>query len=103
VNLVHPVHFVLTREEIRDISQIVTCSTIKHVRSASAITEHGVAMLSSVLKGERAIAVKIAIVRAFVRLREALALQGELIAKLAELERRIVDHEVPGTDYSAFR
>jgi len=60
-------------------------------------------MLSSVLKGERAIAVKIAIVRAFVRLREALALQGELIAKLAELERRIVDHEVPGTDYSAFR
>ncbi|MBZ0168596.1 MAG: ORF6N domain-containing protein [Kofleriaceae bacterium] len=49
---------VLTREEIRDISQIVTCSTIKHARSVSAFTEQGVAMLSSILKSEHAIAVK---------------------------------------------
>jgi len=42
--------FMLTREEIRDISQIVTCSSIKHARSVSAFTEQGVAMLSSVLK-----------------------------------------------------
>jgi hypothetical protein len=38
--------FMLTREEIRNISQIVTCSTIKHARSVSAFTEQGVAMLS---------------------------------------------------------
>ena len=38
--------FMLTREEIRDISQIVTCSNIKHARSVSAFTEQGVAMLS---------------------------------------------------------
>jgi hypothetical protein len=52
---------VLTRAEIRDISQIVTCSTIKHARSVSAFTEQGVAMLSSALKSDRAIAVNIEI------------------------------------------
>ena len=81
--------FMLTREEIRDISQIVTCSSIKHARSVSAFTEQGVAMLSSVLKSERAIAVNIAIMRAFVRLRETMSLQKDLIPKLADLERKI--------------
>ncbi len=85
--------FVLHREEIRDISQIVTCSTIKHARSVSAFTEQGVAMLSSVLKSERAIAVNIAIMRAFVRLREALAPHKELVAKLVDLERKIAGHD----------
>ena len=85
--------FVLSREEIRDISQIVTCSTIKHARRVSAFTEQGVAMLSSVLKSERAIAVNIAIMRAFVRLREALGPQKEVIAKLADLEKKIAGHD----------
>ncbi len=85
--------FVLTREEIRDISQFVTCSTIKHARSVSAFTEQGVAMLSSVLKSERAIAVNIGITRGFIRLREALAPHKELAAKLADLERRIAGHD----------
>jgi hypothetical protein len=62
--------FMLTREEIRDKSQIVTCSSIKHARSVSAFTEQGVAMLSSVLHSERAVQVNIEIMRAFVRLRE---------------------------------
>jgi hypothetical protein len=84
---------VLTRAEIRDISQIVTCSTIKHARSVSAFTEQGVAMLSSVLKSERAIAVNIAVMRAFVRLRETLALRKELVVKLADLERKIAGHD----------
>jgi hypothetical protein len=41
---------VLTRAEIRDISQTVICPTIKRARNANAFTEQGVAMLSSVLK-----------------------------------------------------
>ena len=85
--------FRLTREEIRDISQIVTCSTIKHARSVNAFTEQGVAMLSSVLKSERAIAVNIAIMRAFVRLREAMSRQKDLVTKLADLERKIAGHD----------
>jgi hypothetical protein len=85
--------FMLTREEIRDISQLVTCSSIKHARSVSAFTEQGVAMLSSVLKSERAIAVHIAIMRAFVRLRETMSLQKNLLTKLADLERKIAGHD----------
>ena len=51
--------FILTREEIRDISHIVTCSTIKHARSVSASTEQEAAMLSSVLHSERAAQVNV--------------------------------------------
>jgi hypothetical protein len=52
-------------------------------------TEQGVAMLSSVLNRSRAIAVNIEIMRAFVRLREAIAGNRELAQKLDELERRV--------------
>ena len=51
-------------------------------------TEQGVAMLSSVLRSERAISANIAIMRAFVRLREMLILNKELRRKLYELEKK---------------
>jgi hypothetical protein len=54
-----------------------------------AFTEHGVAMLSSVLRSDRAIAVNIAIVRAFVRLRQILASNRELARKVEEHDRQI--------------
>lgn len=54
-----------------------------------AFTEHGVAMLASVLRSERAIEVNIAIVRAFVLLREFLAMHQGLAKKLARLERKV--------------
>src|SRR3989338_5727454 len=41
--------FSLTRQEIRNISQIVICSNLKHSRHVIAFTEQGIAMLSSVL------------------------------------------------------
>jgi hypothetical protein len=53
-----------------------------------AFTEHGVAMLSSVLRSKRAIQVSIDIVRTFVRLRHALATHRELARKLGLLERK---------------
>ena len=53
-----------------------------------AFTEQGVAMLSSVLRSERAALVNIQIVRAFVRLRALLSSHEELARKLAALERR---------------
>ncbi len=51
-------------------------------------TEQGVAMLSSVLTSDRAIEVNIAIMRAFVQLRELLATNKELARKLDELEKK---------------
>jgi hypothetical protein len=58
-----------------------------------AFTEQGVAMLSSVLNSERAVKVNIAIMRAFVRLREVLETNRELAQKFAELEQRVGKHD----------
>jgi hypothetical protein len=56
-----------------------------------AFTEQGVAMLSSVLRSPRAIAVNIEIMRTFVRLRAMLATHADLARKLATLERKYDD------------
>lgn len=53
-----------------------------------AFTEQGVAMLSSVLRSDRAVQVNIAIMRAFVKLRDMLASHRELARKLATLEKK---------------
>jgi ORF6N domain-containing protein len=53
-----------------------------------AFTEHGIAMLSSVLKSKRAVQVNIEIVRAFVPLREIIATHKDLARKLKALEKR---------------
>jgi hypothetical protein len=55
-------------------------------------TEHGVAMLSSVLKSQRAVEMGIAIVRAFIKLREMLATHKDLAYKMEELEREQKNH-----------
>ncbi len=53
-----------------------------------AFTEQGVAMLSSVLRSPRAVQVNIAIMRAFVKLREILATHQDLAKRLEEIESR---------------
>lgn len=58
-----------------------------------AFTQEGVAMLSSVLRSARAVQVNIAVMRAFVRLREALATSKVFARKLAELEKGIAKHD----------
>ena len=58
-----------------------------------AFTEQGVAMLSTVLRSPRAIVVNIEIMRAFVRMREMIATNKELAAKLNELERKVDSHD----------
>jgi len=58
-----------------------------------AYTEQGVAMLSSVLKSERAAQVNVLIMRAFVRMREVLAGQKDLVKKLEELEKKYQTHD----------
>jgi len=77
----------------------------KHVKYLPyAFTEQGVAMLSSVLNSERAIQVNIAIMRAFVKLRQILATHKDLAYKLNELERRIEKHDAEIKDiFTAIR
>ena len=76
------------------VSQIVTPSRRSFGGSLPyAFTQEGVAMLSSVLHSERAVHVNIAIMRAFVRLREVLASHKDLAVKLEELEKKFESHD----------
>ena len=58
-----------------------------------AFTEHGVAMLSSILKSKRAIEMNIHIIRAFMKLREVLASHKALARKIEQLDSRQRDQE----------
>ncbi|MFA5804507.1 MAG: ORF6N domain-containing protein [Melioribacteraceae bacterium] len=83
--------FVLNKEEfISWRSQFVTSdSDRKGLRYAPmAFTEQGVAMLSSVLNSERAIEINIAIMRAFVKLRQLMESNKNLAKKIAALESK---------------
>jgi ORF6N domain len=76
-------------------SQIVTSSK-KHRGKRYrpyAFTGQGIAMLSSVLNSDRAITVNIAIMRAFVKLRQTLESSRELAQKFSELEQRVGKHD----------
>jgi len=83
--------FVLNQREFDDWRSQTAISNAdrKGLRYAPmAFTEQGVAMLSSVLRSKRAIAVNVEIMRAFVRLRQMLASNATLARKLVELERK---------------
>src|SRR6266849_3200206 len=58
-----------------------------------AFTEHGAVMAATVLNSKRAIQMSIFVVRAFVRMRQALAANREIAAKLYELEGRLEGHD----------
>jgi hypothetical protein len=84
--------FQLTQEEVRILtSQSVISSWGGRRHLPYAFTEQGVAMLSSVLRSERAVQVNVEVMRTFVRLRRMTGVQAELARKLESLEQRYDD------------
>ena len=87
--------FQLSREETANLkSQPVISSWGGRRASPYAFTQEGVAMLSAVLQSRTAVQVKIAIMRAFVRMREMVYAQKEFARRLAEIEGRVDRHDV---------
>ena len=82
--------FELTTDEMEILrSQNVISSSHGGSRYGNlAFTEQGVAMLSSVLRSDRAVLVNIAIMRAFVRLRQMLSTNADLARKLEDMEKK---------------
>ena len=82
--------FRLNRQEKSEV--VTNCDHLKRLRFSpglpNAFTEQGVAMLSSVLRSERAVQVNVAIMRTFVKLREMLASHADLARKLADMEKK---------------
>ena len=87
--------FQLTKGEFDNLKSQIVTSSWGGLRRATpyAFTEQGIAMLSSVLKSERAIDVNILIMRAFVKMRQILSTHKELADKLNELENKYEKHD----------
>jgi hypothetical protein len=82
--------FRLTLAEKEEV--ITNCDHLRHLKYSAhkpyAFTEQGVAMLSSVLKSERAIQVNIQIMRTFTKIKEMIISNKELRLKMEEMEKR---------------
>jgi len=91
--------FQLAREEVAILrSQFATSKGRGGLRYLPyAFTEHGAIMAANVLNSDRAVAMSVFVVRAFVKLRATIAGHRELAEKLAQLERKLTgrldDHE----------
>jgi hypothetical protein len=96
--------FQLTVQEFRNLkSQIATSSLRSQFVTSSShggkrklpwvFTEHGALMLASVLNSAIAVQASVRVVRPFVRLREMVATNAQLAAKLQEIERRFDSHD----------
>jgi len=87
--------FRLRAEEKEEV--VANCDHLSQLKFSTvfpyAFTEHGAIMAASVLNTRRAIEASIFVVRAFVKLRELLTTHKELAQKLADLERRLEDHD----------
>lgn len=91
-----PPHFMfeLTPEESKSLrSQFATLNRGSHSKYTSyAFTEHGVLMLSNVLKSKRAIEMSIKIIDVFVKLREMLLTHKDVLLKLEQLEKKVTQN-----------
>ena len=87
--------FQLTEKEKTEV--VAICDHLTRLKFSpvlpNAFTEHGAIMVASVLNTKRAIQVSVFVVRAFVKLREMLAAHKDLAHKLAELERKLQNHD----------
>ncbi len=92
--------FQLSEEEYESLNSMVSRSQTVILKRGHnvkylpyAFTEQGVAMLSSVLRSKMAIQVNIAIMRAFVKLKQNLSTHKDIVNKLNEMERKIEKHD----------
>src|SRR5271170_1339452 len=87
--------FQLAREELTILRSQIATSRFHGGRRflPYAFTEHGVLMAANVLNSPRAVAVSVALVKAFVRLREVLATNQVMGKRLANVEKTLVTHD----------
>jgi ORF6N domain len=103
--------FQLNREDVANLrSQIVISSseTARSLRSQIvtlkahggrrylpwAFTEHGAIMAATILRSPRAVAMSVYVVRAFVRMREELMTSAAIFKRLAQIDKKLLEHDV---------
>jgi hypothetical protein len=87
--------FELTRDEILRISQNVTSlRKLKFSKQVRAFTEHGALMVANVLNSSRASGMSVFVIRAFIRMREELAANSAILKRLAEIDKKLLMHDL---------
>jgi hypothetical protein len=78
------------------ISQDVTSSSVNRRKDATpfAFTEHGVAMISGVLKSDKAVKMNISIIRLFIEMKRVLIKNASIKGQLQEMRERIGEHDI---------
>ena len=88
------IQYVDVQKDVPNRSQIVTGSR-KHRDPRSlpyAFTEHGAIMAATVLNSPKAVAMSVFVVRAFVQIRERLVANAEILKRLAEIDKTLLEH-----------
>ncbi|MDP3150372.1 MAG: ORF6N domain-containing protein [Ignavibacteria bacterium] len=92
-----PLDFMIQLTIEEKIEVVANCDHLRNLKYSPnlpfAFTEHGTIMLASVLNSQRAVDASVYVVRAFVRLREVLATQKDIVQKLTELEDKYEGHD----------
>ena len=91
----HDFMFQLSPDEKAEV--VANCDHLENLKYSKALpyafTEHGAIMAAGVLNTSRAIEVSVFIVRAFVKVRQMVAGHKDLQRKIAQIERRLTDHD----------
>jgi len=87
--------FQLSKKEKAEV--VANCDHLRNLKHSTVtplvFTEHGALMVANVLNSSRAIEVGLYVVRAFVALRSVISGHKELASKIAQLERKLEDHD----------
>lgn len=88
--------FQLTEEETRALtSQTAMSKVVRGGRRTLpyAFTEHGALQAANVLKSDRAVALSVYVIRAFVQMREQITTHATILKRLAEMDRTLLQHD----------
>lgn len=93
-------HFQLTSKEKLEV--ITNCDHLKKLKFSKALphafTEHGALMAANVLNSPAAVKMTVFIIRAFVKQRETLAINQNVLRRLAEMDKRLLLHDTALSD-----
>lgn len=87
--------FQLDAEEKAEV--VTACDHLRRLRFSPqlpyAFTEHGALQAANVLRSERAVAMSVYVIRAFVQMREQIAATTAIQKRLGEIDRKLLDHD----------
>ncbi len=88
-------HFQLTAQEKDEV--VTNCDHLTRLRFSPqlpfAFTEHGALQAANVLKSERAVAMSVYVIRAFIQMREQIAANAAILKRLAEIDKTLLKHD----------